>query len=274
MAFFVILHKDHLQQTKRTMQKLQPFVVFEGIACSGKSTQAKVLATTLRRRGVDALLHQEPTDRFFGKLVREIISNDKEPQVSYPALFDASGNATFTLRQWQDVVVPLFNPIFEKLKFSQIDLSEEDIQVLFMLDRLDNLMSILRPKLSAGKTIVQDRYHLSTLAHGATGKVSKERLQSLESEIYGEVFVPPAFTVFVRVSPEVARRRLEKRGDVARYDTEDRMQALDVVYAELIEEYRAVPRYGQIVVVNGEQSVEDVARDVWRHFARLAAKPS
>lgn len=46
-------------------------IVFEGIDGTGKSTQAKLLAKTLRERGHRVILSREPTDGAFGQRLRE-----------------------------------------------------------------------------------------------------------------------------------------------------------------------------------------------------------
>ncbi|MBU3935228.1 dTMP kinase [Patescibacteria group bacterium] len=49
------------------------FIVFEGIDGSGKSTQARMLAKDLEKRGVRVLLTSEHTDGAAGKLVEEVV---------------------------------------------------------------------------------------------------------------------------------------------------------------------------------------------------------
>jgi dTMP kinase len=49
------------------------FIVLEGIDGSGKSTQARMLAKDLEKRGMRVLLTAEHTDRAAGKLVEEVV---------------------------------------------------------------------------------------------------------------------------------------------------------------------------------------------------------
>jgi dTMP kinase len=50
------------------------FFVFEGIDCSGKSTQARLLAKRLTAVGYSAYLTREPTDAPIGALLRSILT--------------------------------------------------------------------------------------------------------------------------------------------------------------------------------------------------------
>ncbi len=53
------------------------FIVFEGIDGSGKSTQAKMLHESLVEGGVECLLTYEPTDKNYGKKIRDSFSSER-----------------------------------------------------------------------------------------------------------------------------------------------------------------------------------------------------
>lgn len=46
-------------------------IVFEGIDGSGKTTQAKILLDKLRKKGIDAVYFQEPTQGKWGRIIKE-----------------------------------------------------------------------------------------------------------------------------------------------------------------------------------------------------------
>lgn len=58
-----------------TALKKGTFIVFEGIDGTGKSTQIKLLAETLRQSGHDVVVTREPTDGVFGQEIRELYQN-------------------------------------------------------------------------------------------------------------------------------------------------------------------------------------------------------
>lgn len=50
-------------------------IVFEGIDGTGKTTQIRLLAEQLEKRGLDVIATREPTDGTYGKKIRELYSN-------------------------------------------------------------------------------------------------------------------------------------------------------------------------------------------------------
>ena len=53
------------------------FITFEGIDCSGKSTQARKLASWLRETGYDVVELREPGNTVISEQIREILLNNK-----------------------------------------------------------------------------------------------------------------------------------------------------------------------------------------------------
>ena len=58
------------------------FIVFEGIDGSGKSTQTKLLASKLRKKGLEVLTLSEPTDGKWGQEIRQLsrVKDSLKPQ--------------------------------------------------------------------------------------------------------------------------------------------------------------------------------------------------
>jgi len=55
------------------------FIVFEGLDGSGQTTQAKLLAAFLKRKGLDVLVTKEPTlGSAAGKLIRKVLDGKKK----------------------------------------------------------------------------------------------------------------------------------------------------------------------------------------------------
>jgi len=67
------------------------FVCVEGLDASGKTTQAKLLTTNLRRRGFDAVCTTEPSGGGVGRLIRSFVLNreDRAPIELEALLFAA-----------------------------------------------------------------------------------------------------------------------------------------------------------------------------------------
>lgn len=104
------------------------FIVIEGLDGSGTTTQARLLAQALRRRGTGCLLTFEPTDSPVGKLIRDSLAGRI---VSGP----------------------------EPIRFS-----EKALCLLFAADRLEH-SRLIEQALADGAWVVCDRYILSSLAY-------------------------------------------------------------------------------------------------------------
>lgn len=66
------------------------FIAVEGVDGSGKTTQVKLLAEALEKKGIKTFVTKEPTDEVTGKLIREVLSGKiKIPQVAFQYLFAA-----------------------------------------------------------------------------------------------------------------------------------------------------------------------------------------
>ena len=73
------MHKDKVGAYFRPSMRNNPFIVFEGIDGSGKSTQIRLLEYYLTARGHRVLRTAEPSDGPAGKLIRQVFSG------AYPA---------------------------------------------------------------------------------------------------------------------------------------------------------------------------------------------
>jgi dTMP kinase len=73
------------------MGKRGAFICIEGIDASGKTTQAKILVRTLRRRGVDAVYTTEPSKGKVGRFIRRhVLDRVKRVPIILEALLFAA----------------------------------------------------------------------------------------------------------------------------------------------------------------------------------------
>lgn len=105
------------------------FITFEGIDGSGKSTQAKALAGTLRARGERVLLTREPGGTPIGDQIRSIV-------------LDNMSNTAMT---------------------------DETELLLFCASRAQLVGELMRPFLADGGIVICDRYADSTMAYQGYG---------------------------------------------------------------------------------------------------------
>ena len=107
------------------MGKTGLFITFEGSEGCGKSTQIRLLAEALRRRGRDVLVLREPGGTPAGEVIRNLLQHAPE------------GNA----------LVP------------------EAELLLFAASRAQLVREVIRPALDAGRTVICDRFLDSTTVY-------------------------------------------------------------------------------------------------------------
>ncbi len=148
------------------------FIVFEGIDCSGTSTQARLLTSSLRSEGRRVMLTSEPSQGPVGQLIR-----------SY---FSGRLASSFT-RAAQD-------------KF---------FGCLFAADRLDHMYNpvdgVLNQVLS-GVDVVCTRYKFSSLAYNAESEEERDFVVAANNEL-----PPPDLLIYLNCPLDVALNRMHER---------------------------------------------------------------
>lgn len=105
-------------------------ITFEGPEGGGKSTQARLLAESLRARGLEVLTTREPGGTPTGEIIRDLLQND----LSHEPLCDATE------------------------------------ALLFCASRAQLCRNVLAPALARGAWVVLDRFTDSTLAYQGFGR--------------------------------------------------------------------------------------------------------
>ena len=187
------------------------FITIEGPEGSGKTTQAKALAERLAGRGLDVDVTREPGGTWLGERLREV-------------LLARTGSAAAT------------DPLTDAL--------------LFNAARRQLVTEVVRPALSAGRTVVCARFADSTLAYQGYGAgVPLERLRSLE--LAATDGLTPDLTILLDVAVETGLAR-KAPGDVTRFEAE-----FDLAFHRRVREgflALAVAEPGRFVVVDARPS--------------------
>jgi dTMP kinase len=172
------------------------FIVFEGLDGAGTTTQARLLAETLRGRGRTLYLAHQPSEGPVGLLVRQVLAGRA-----------ATPQADGRLREVDERVMAL----------------------LFAADRLDHLQAQIEPRLARGEDVILDRYVLSSLAYQGTS-VSHDFIQAANR--YAR---KPDLTLFLYVPASVALERVRHRGaKLERYENPQQMQQIEREYHRLV----------------------------------------
>ena len=196
------------------------FIVLEGIDGSGTTTQAKRLRDALEARGTAVCLTCEPTPGPVGKLLRQALQSK--------IVRDGSA-APHTL-------------------------SSAAMALLFAADRLDHLDTVVLPALAEGKTVVSDRYVLSSLAYQSVTSKEGEGSVPWIREINARA-IRADLTLVLDVSDAVAAERRALRGGPAEiYEVSEVQRRLAVAYLRAEE---LIPGDGVVHVADG--TPDDVA---------------
>ncbi|MDW8084242.1 MAG: dTMP kinase [Candidatus Caldarchaeum sp.] len=189
------------------------YIAVEGIDGAGKTTQAKLLAAYLRRKGIRTVLVHEPSSGDVGRIIRK------------------------GLRK-------------------KVRISEEALALLFAADRLILREKIIEPARIKGFFIVSDRSVVSSLAYQPVA--TKKREWVVEINKYA---AEPEVVVFIDISPVRALKRLRKNSQ--RYE---RVSFLAKVRREYL---RVLRKFKNVVVVDGEKPVDEVAREIVEKISKF-----
>ena len=183
--------------------------MLEGIDGSGTTTQAKRLRDALEARGTSVCLTCEPTPGPVGKLIRQALQRK---------LTLDGGTAPHTL-SWSAMAL------------------------LFAADRLDHLDTVVLPALAEGKTVISDRYVLSSLAYQSVTSPEGDASIPWIREINARA-ARADLTLVLDVPDAIAEQRRAARGGPAElYEVREIQRRLCVAYAQaevLIPNDRAV----------------------------------
>lgn len=139
--------------------------------------------------------------------------------------------------------------------------------LLFLAARAQLMEEIIVPALTEGKTVISNRFGLSTIAYQIYGRERKEYLSflsQLSDFVVGE-HRPDAY-ILLDVTPEVGLARVQARADEnTRFDDE----AL-AFHARVRNGYTShVGDFGTPFVVNADRDLESVWRDVEKAVASV-----
>ncbi len=134
---------------------------------------------------------------------------------------------------------------------------EEELE-LFILDRREHIDTLIAPSLAAGKTVLCDRYFLSTAAYQGAAGCSPEMI------IDRHHFAPiPDLALIIEVPPRMCISRItEHRGDQLNdFEQLESLKKVDSIFRQMDLPY--------IQRIDGSASEEDVHQQVWELIEKL-----
>jgi len=127
----------------------------------------------------------------------------------------------------------------------------ERIQLLFILDRKEDIERNIQPALKKGKIVLAERYFLSTLAYGEATGISWKRLWDLHKQLIGRDFPQPDITFLFDLEPLVAFERLQKMTKPMDYfETLERLRKAREAYLRISK------HFSNIQIIDATQKAE------------------
>ena len=165
-------------------------------------------------------------------------------------------------------------PLAEKLRHLIKHETEEpvtDKAELLMLyaARIQLVENVIKPTLAQGKWVVGDRHDMSSQAYQGGGRQLDQRLlQSLKETILGDF--EPDLTLYLDIDPAVGLARARGRGELDRIE----QQNLDFFHRTRARYLALVKDNPKAVIINAEQSVEQVQQDIRQALRRFVENES
>ncbi|EHZ2537312.1 TPA: dTMP kinase [Vibrio parahaemolyticus] len=129
--------------------------------------------------------------------------------------------------------------------------------LLLYAARVQLVENVIKPALANGQWVVGDRHDLSSQAYQGGGRqIDASLMKSLRDTTLGDF--KPAFTLYMDIDPRIGLERARGRGEL------DRIEKMDISFFERTRErYLEIANADpSIVVINAEQSIEEVSRDI------------
>jgi dTMP kinase len=219
-----------ISNLRRTTMIEGHFIVLEGIDGSGTTTQAGELKKKFSKLGLPAHVTAEPTNGPIGGIIRQVLS----------------GRLVMRLPQ---AVAPLNWKI---------------MSLLFAADRQDHVDAEIVPNLQEGVNVISDRYMYSSVVYQSASSEDEDSAAWVTT--LNRYVKSPDLVLYLKVSPDVAVERCRTRDkETEIYEDPDFQKKLAVKYDSLQTMFPT----DNIVVIDGDRSVEEVAEACWSHVEEL-----
>lgn len=172
-----------------------------------------------------------------------------------------------------DTFEPSTGPIGALLRqflSERITADENTLAALFATDRLDHIFNQtngMLEKINQGIHVICDRYVLSNYAYQGT-RETLDWIMSMNQKALS--VLKPDCHIFIDVTPEVALERIKtNRQNRDIYETMESLTKIRSAYLSLL---RRLADQETIIIINGNQSTEKIADDIWNQISYLFDK--
>ena len=155
---------------------------------------------------------------------------------------------------------PISESIRKLLLHAEESMSDRAEALLMIASRAQLTDKMILPQLINGAWVVADRYADSTLAYQGGGRgLSVQSLNSINE--FGTYTLKPDLTFFIDISVDTANTRMRVERDRIEKEGDEFQQRVREQYLNLHEK-----EPGRVILINGEQSIEDVRAEIWSHI--------
>lgn len=152
--------------------------------------------------------------------------------------------------------------LIRNMLYGRIEGDEKTLAALYLADRLDHIQNSTNGMLKyieGGTNVVSDRYYFSSYAYHVP-HVSLDWVVNANS-ICAEL-LKPDLIVFIDISTETSLERLTKgRSELDKYENYERISTVRKNYFEAMKLFEGKEN---IVVIDGNRNMDDVAEDIWK----------
>ena len=130
--------------------------------------------------------------------------------------------------------------------------------VLFAVDRVEHLETMVKPALNEGKIVISDRCVYSSLAYQGAAGLDLEWIEKINS-----FALPPDLAIYIDVSPEVVVKRIRRKKSVMeRLETQRKVQEVYITFVDK----------GKLVPIDGDKTKDEVEQDLLRLILNFLQK--
>jgi len=122
--------------------------------------------------------------------------------------------------------------------------------LLFAADRTEHTESFIKPNLKKGKIVVSDRYLFSSLAYQGAAGIDIDWIKEIN-----KAAIKPDIAIYIDIPVEVIFRRCQGRKSVM--ERREIQEKVREIYMKLVQD-------GELILVDGNKSVEETANDIKR----------
>ena len=239
------------------------FIVLDAISGAGKGAQIELL----KRKFPDCYFDFEPSDEVFGVIIHSIIERREVSE----GILNNCLCITFGYPESEFWIET--RRILEKIK-SKISLSELEIQMLYMADRVYNLEIKYLPNLERGINVILDRYFFSTLSYGFSGGLDMKELWYWQKKAFASSGIildnwKPDLLIIFDLDARMAMERLKSSGKIIDI-FEEKLERLN----KIREGYKILAGKNlskKTVVIDASRGIAEIYDDVMKEI--LAIKP-